>query len=187
MLSPITRIVAIDPGVNGGIIYADLELGRVRVWNVPKAPTGVAGKNQVDPAGVVVIGREMPATPQIWGLEDVFSMPRDGVVSAFTFGEGKGMLRMWLAMQGGIEGQTIVKVSPSVWKRDMGLLADKSIGSEYKRRKEAKERAMALAKRLYRNAGSEQWSEGVCEAALILVWVAAQRRIKMDSATLRPF
>jgi hypothetical protein len=59
-------------------------------------------------------------SPQIV-IEHVNSMPRDGVVQAFSLGYGFGL---WVGLLHGL-GHTPLLVKPSVWKKKLQLSSDK--------------------------------------------------------------
>lgn len=242
-------LLAIDPGINGGLVLINFVEHTLQAWVMPTEPKNEHGQNrgrQVSPKGLMALAHahglqhtpgtflpKEPLTPvpdhtkptkaptsllqapgtflpssqppkptkapqalygagegmdglgprHVAGLEDVYSMPRDGVVSAFTFGEGKGMIRMWLEAI----HRPVHKISPSIWKRDLGLLQDKSIINAHARKKESKERAIATAKTVFRGARDVLETEGMCEAALIGLWVGAYHGMQgYDYGTLQP-
>lgn len=96
---------------------------------------------------VALLRRHSPATA--W-VEDVFSSSQMGVVSAFSFGEGKGILK------GAIRALDIELryVSPAVWKNNLGCSA-------------AKQTSILRAKQLFPFQIKLLRSEAKCEASLI--------------------
>ncbi|WP_139247225.1 crossover junction endodeoxyribonuclease RuvC [Hyphomicrobium sp. NDB2Meth4] len=92
------------------------------------------------------------APTEFW-IEDVFSSPQMGVVSSFSFGEGKGILKGIAAGR----GITPSYITPSVWKRDIGVTAEKRS-------------SILKAKRLFPFQQKMLTSEGKCEAALIALY-----------------
>jgi crossover junction endodeoxyribonuclease RuvC len=89
-------------------------------------------------------------------IEDVHSMPKQGVASSFKFGRGKGVVEGFFAGA----GLPLRYVSPSKWKRDLGLTSDKG---------ESRQRALEL----WPEHGSKfcrAKDEGRAEAALIGYW-----------------
>lgn len=234
-------LLAIDPGINGGLVLINFIEHTLQAWIMPTEPKNEHGQNrgrQVSPKGLMALahahglqhtpgtflptqpptslvrapGTFLPTQPptnlqhapqalygavdsirdgirfgigprHVAALEDVYSMPRDGVVSAFTFGEGKGMIRMWLETC----NVYVHKVSASTWKRDLGLNRDKSIINTHARKVEAKERAIGTAHKVFKNAKSVLGTEGICEAALIGLWVGAYHGMQgYDYGGLRP-
>jgi crossover junction endodeoxyribonuclease RuvC len=104
-------ILGIDPGLTGAFVA--LVDGVPRVWDMPTIKVGK--RNHVDPAGVrdILSGFEGASTLAI--LESVHAMPKQGVVSVFTFGEGFGVLKGALAA---LEIPYDL-VTPQRWKRVM--------------------------------------------------------------------
>ena len=110
-------ICSIDPGVHGAIAW--IEDGALfDVVDMPMADKAVSAagvahelRKFYDPRVLTVV------------IEDVFSMPRDGVASAFKFGVGKGIL---LGVVAALGCETML-YRPSVWKKGMGLTADKEL------------------------------------------------------------
>jgi Holliday junction resolvasome RuvABC endonuclease subunit len=79
--------VGIDPGSNGGIAALDAPGNVVLTAKIPETAVGILdvlrSVTQLGPTRAV--------------LEHVHTMPKQGIVSAFTFGQGFGALRMALA------------------------------------------------------------------------------------------
>lgn len=101
-----TTFIGIDPGVSGGIavIFGN---GGVDAFKMPDTPQAVAQ-----------LIREH-RTDRTWAyLERVASSPQMGVVSAFTFGRG------WGVIQGVLAALEIPYdlVTPTVWQKSMGCL-----------------------------------------------------------------
>lgn len=102
-----TRYLGIDPGNSGGIALLGTE-------------------------GTIVLAEKMPATEKdvsdLIGsiarsvrfayIERVHAMPKQGVISSFTFGVSYGGLRMALVAH----GIPFEAVTPGKWQRTMGLL-----------------------------------------------------------------
>lgn len=89
-------------------------------------------------------------------IEDVHSMPKQGVASSFKFGRSKGVLEGVVAAL----GCPVEMPSPSVWKRDLRLTNDK-------------EKSRALAIELWPDrAGwfSRKKDADRAEAALMAEW-----------------
>ena len=138
MPKPPTRsFVGIDPGKSGGIVIIEgseifcekMPLSCLDIWHC-----------------IARLDCNGPIT-HIY-LEKVHSSPQQGVRSAFTFGEGFGMLQMALAAK---ESYPHTLVTPQVWQRELGIPPRKKkepIGS-------FKERLRAYAQRLYPK--SEIW------------------------------
>ena len=113
-------IAGIDPGNSGAIAFLVPEGARLYVVDMPVFEYYTTkNKVKVDPAGVAnTLGFTSVANVYI---EDVYSSPQMGVVSAFNFGEGKGILLGSLAAH----GIPCTPVKPAAWKKAMRCPADK--------------------------------------------------------------
>ena len=100
--------IGIDPGKKGGIAYID----EYKAATLPFSAEGL-----ID----TMISLDMASSPKICCLEEVHALPRQGVASTFTFGEGYGYIKGVLETIG-IPYQT---VSPRRWKKEFGLCSDK--------------------------------------------------------------
>jgi crossover junction endodeoxyribonuclease RuvC len=95
------RVLGIDPGLTGAIALLDLSVSRgeitLRIEDMPILKTGSRGRsrNQVVEQGLANLVRDMK--PEQAFLEQVHSMPRQGVASTFTFGLSYGIVRGVLA------------------------------------------------------------------------------------------
>lgn len=103
------KIIGIDPGQLGGI--ALLDGNRAEAWPMPGTVTQIVAliRSVTEPGDTLAVERSQP-------------MPKQGIVSAFTYG----------AHFGGFEaiasclGLRYVTVRPADWKRAMGLNSDKT-------------------------------------------------------------
>lgn len=143
-------LIGIDPGLSGALAVLDLKGSLLDTFSMPTYTLKRSGdeKKMIDEVGVFKILRDH-APEAVW-IEDVWSSSQMGVVSAFSFGEGKGILKGACA---GI-GVKPRYVPPAVWKAVMGVSANK---------KTSKARALQLfpgKEKLLRSADK-------CEAALI--------------------
>ena len=120
--------VGVDPGGNGAAAYCDNDGGNVQVFNF---------KDQ----SVQDIGRTMQemCKGQSVLLEKVHSMPRQGVVSMFTFGQNFGHVEMALALS----NCRYEYVVPFKWQKYYSLTGLHSCTSSEKKRKH-KEKAQQL-------------------------------------------
>lgn len=122
-----SRILGIDPGINGALALIDTDTWTIAITDMPREP-GKGGKNSVSPAGVA---RVMDAVaPDYSFIEDVWSSPQMGVVSAFNFGRNLGILEGACASR-----SMITKVRPQLWKAATSTPKDKN---------EARRRAMQV-------------------------------------------
>lgn len=113
-------ILGIDPGLSGALAFLDPENARMRIVDMPTFEFETTRKRvKVDPYAIV---REMTAQPLAsLYMEDVAASPQMGTVSAFSFGEGKGILLGVAASN----GTPITQVKPAQWKKLMRVPADK--------------------------------------------------------------
>lgn len=144
-------VAGIDPGKTGAmvILYPD---NTPIVLTVP-----LAGK---DPAwsqwALEWAGALMFHAPDIFVLEDVHAMPKQGVSSTFKFGESLGFVHG--LVRASVPLAPVHWVSPSVWKRKAGLLNTEKGAS----REEARRLIPKLAPFVARVK-----DDGVAEAALL--------------------
>lgn len=150
-----TLVIGVDPGKRGAIAFLDGS-GELRaVDHVPLvddklSPTLLCDliddhfTSADDPHSVVAV------------VEQVHSMPKQGVVSSFDFGKSYGIV---LGVLAGV-GIRTVHVTPNRWKRDLRLSADKE---------QARARAI---ERWPREAGvfRRKMDADRAEAALIALW-----------------
>jgi crossover junction endodeoxyribonuclease RuvC len=116
-----TRLtLGIDPGQRGALAVLDNAGGLVALADLPvisdKSLTWIDGA-ELQRMLLDAIG-DRPCRAVV---ERVSSMPRQGVASSFSFGVGFGsILGVLQALR-----LPIVLVTPAVWKRSLGLRADK--------------------------------------------------------------
>lgn len=112
-----TCFVGIDPGKKGGIAVIDIKDDFVS--SVP-----------YDNKELIDLCREISFSGKtdhiVCCLEKVGAMPKQGVVSMFTFGQGVGYIK------GVLESFRIPyqEISPQKWKKEFGLNSDKSASAE---------------------------------------------------------
>ncbi|USN14540.1 ribonuclease H [Brevundimonas phage vB_BpoS-Papperlapapp] len=151
-----SRIIGIDPGKNGALALIDTEVWTVAITDMPKEP-GKGGKEAVSPAGVA---RLFDATaPDHVYIEDVWSSPQMGVVSAFNFGRNLGILEGASASRA-----MLTKVRPQEWKTLTKTPKDKN---------EARRRAMQVFPCAY-DLFSRVKDDGRAEAAMIAFYAVLQ-------------
>jgi len=110
VLSSYDIFIGIDPGLDGALAAIG-NSGLPRVWKAPTLTVG--GKRQLvvpEMVGLVVGAYSNNRTIAI--LENVHSMPKQGVTSSFTFGRGFGLWEGILAAL----GIPYMLVSPKTWK-----------------------------------------------------------------------
>lgn len=147
-------LLGIDPGLKGALAFLDRKgnlLGAFKIPTYRQQRSKGKFKTFIDERELAaIIDRFQPS--EYW-IEDVFSSSQMGVVSSFSFGEGKGILKGLAAGRGIIPNY----VSPAVWKRDIGVTAEKRS-------------SILKAKRLFPFQQKMLTSEGKCEAALIALY-----------------
>lgn len=119
-----TLFLGIDPGLSGALALYDSDTGDLFVADVPVHELRRNGKLRREPDGRAIsdIIADCAAKGRVnaW-IEHVSSMPGEGAVGAFTFGKVVGLLTgVCIA-----HGLAIDRVTPSVWKKAMGVPADK--------------------------------------------------------------
>ena len=153
-------ILAIDPGQTGAFVVVDWPVPSPGIKPGPRIRTAlpmplvtVSKKKALDVAAVL---EWLPviSSIHIGVVENVHSMPKQGVASSFQFGRMFGAAETIIYL---IDQQAYV--SPRTWKRALNLSSDKHA-------------SMDLATRIFgRNAAQRWWprgkDEGIAEAALL--------------------
>jgi crossover junction endodeoxyribonuclease RuvC len=131
--------IGIDPGLNGavGVIQEDTLIGPygdIDVYSVFDTPTmvisGVKEKRICNAAAMAELLKPFARQPDVLVvLESVHSMPKQGVASSFSFGEGLGMWKGIIATL----GLPLEMPSPQRWKKEM--LADQGKDKDASRAK----------------------------------------------------
>jgi crossover junction endodeoxyribonuclease RuvC len=113
-----TWILGVDPGLSGAM--AMLNAGAVDVFDIPTTTRTVnkKEKRQIDPYSLAAWLEIQRPLIKFAVIEQVGTMPGQGVTSAFNFGFTTGVIHGIIAACG-IEIRT---VPPQVWKRKYGLL-----------------------------------------------------------------
>ena len=122
MSNPVIRLVGIDPGKTGAIAFLTPGSMSLTVHDMPTVPNA-SGKEQTNMHELASILSPEPGDRHIAVVERVSAMPRDGVTSAFNFGENYGAIQMALIGH----GWEIHYVTPAVWKRHFKLSSDKGV------------------------------------------------------------
>lgn len=152
-------VVGIDPGKGGAIAALDSYGVLLTVDDMPVTGKVVNGAlvnellgNHATTARYNLLGDTEPVVV----IEDVHSMPKQGVASSFSFGRSLGVVE-GVALG---RGCSVRYVSPARWKRALGLTADK--GASRRRATELWPTKAALFARVK--------DDGRAEAALIAHW-----------------
>lgn len=151
-------ILGIDPGLNGALAFYNTAEGTLVVCDMPTVELvrNRKTKREVDPVQVAALIRKHHPDQAV--LELVNSTPQMGVSSAFTFGEGKGVLRGALAAL----NVPTTPVPPQTWQRDMRV-------------RKGKDAARARAAEMfpsYAHYFARVKDDGRADAALIAGWGA---------------
>jgi crossover junction endodeoxyribonuclease RuvC len=181
--------IGIDPGVSGAVAALD---GAGRVISLQDTPTleekvGKHIRNTYAEPGMAAlvegivrssvevichscgaIERELTSAHVLVAIENVHSMPKQGVASSFSFGVGYGVWRGIIAML----GLPSMRVEPVVWKKALGL-------------PKAKGASVAKALKLFPRAelghlyrGRMIYSDGRAEALLLAHYAASLAVLK---------
>jgi len=109
------NIIGIDPGQTGAIAFLkrNMDLEEVTFFDMP-----TSGKH-VDPILIthIIMGQGL-SDIRLCGIEDVHSMPKQGVASSFKFGRSLGVVE-------GVIGALLIPyqmVRPQEWKKHYGLI-----------------------------------------------------------------
>ena len=156
-----TVFIGIDPGLSGAIVSYDPDTGTLEVHDVPthELIRNDKKKREVDlhSCARIIDALAKPAGSSIL-IEQVGSMPGQGVSSVFAFGKVYGILL-------GIGASTFVPldtVTPAVWKKAMGVTSSKD-GSRAK--------ASALLPQ-HSHLWSRVKDDGRAEATLIAIYAS---------------
>jgi crossover junction endodeoxyribonuclease RuvC len=116
-----TRILGIDPGINGGLAIVDIDIDSTVLIDAIDIPvTGIKAKQRVD----VLAVRDwiLAHQPQHALIERAGVMPKQGIASGFKYGRAVGAIEAVVALC----NIPLTIVEPAVWKRRLGLYgADK--------------------------------------------------------------
>lgn len=152
-------VVGIDPGLHGGISGINFDT-RV-LWSI-ETPLQILDPEtkKIDYDIPRIASLLRASNPDLVYMENVHSMPKQGVSSTFLFGKGFGIL---LGVIGTL-GYPLKLVTPRVWKSKLGITADK-------------ETARLKADELF-PACSAFWKlkkhDGLAEAALLAYYGAGE-------------
>jgi crossover junction endodeoxyribonuclease RuvC len=115
--------LGVDPGVSGALAVLDASS---RILLLEDIPTCMRGKTRthriVDASGLSDLLKDF-AHVRTAVVEQVGSMPGQGVSSAFSFGESFGVIRGVL----GALAIPVDMVQPQKWKKFFGLTSDKEL------------------------------------------------------------
>lgn len=151
------KIVGVDPGTRGALSLIDTDANTIAIVDMPLEPAR-KGKSAACP---ILLAQLFKAwNPDYVFIEDVWSSPQQGVVSAFTFGRNLGVVEGAACGY----GASLEKVKPQTWKGLTRTPRDKN---------EARARAMQV----FPSAAPEfkrVKDDGRAEAALIAMYGVLQ-------------
>jgi len=154
-------IISCDPGLKGALAAYDTEREKF-IWleDLPTLANGVSGKKMINGHALRLtlktIKDENPDTAIECIMEQVGTMPGQGISSAFNFGRGFGIIEGCIAAM----MLPLHLVRPAVWKKALGYTSDKEViradmirhfpeFAEMLKRKMDADRAEAMAIALY--------------------------------------
>jgi crossover junction endodeoxyribonuclease RuvC len=119
-----TLYLGVDPGLSGAVAAVD---ARGHVHLLEDLPTVTRGngrvKRELDAAGLAHLLRPIAADIKVAVVEQVGSMPGQGVASVFSLGHSAGVIvGVISALQVPLQ-----LVTPATWKKAMGLGRDKAM------------------------------------------------------------
>jgi len=179
--------IGIDPGLTGAVATIDSQGRVISLQDTPtiKVQRGGRARNEYSEPGMAQLLRGIVNSmldrghgyQALVAIENVHSMPKQGVASSFHFGVGYGIWRGIIAAL----GLSCQRVEPAVWKKAMGVAA-------------VKNSAVAKALLLYPNAdicyqyrGRTIYQDGRAEALLLaryaLTRIDPPKPIKTTSRT----
>jgi Holliday junction resolvasome, endonuclease subunit len=157
MLKEKSKILGIDPGLSGALALFDPFAETLEVIDMPVVE--IKAKRYIDNVSLSKWLDERKAGVAVAMIEQVHSMPGQGVSSTFAFGRAFG------SVEGAVVANGIVlsSVTPAIWKACMGVTADKNT---------SRARASQILPK-YAESWKLKKHDGRAEAALIAVYAAA--------------
>lgn len=143
------HFLGIDPGKNGGMAVITVD-GTPCIWT--RMPQGVG--LIVD--WIAAAARQYPRLVMV--TEKAQAMPKQGIASAFRYGQHFGIFEASSAML----KLPYHEVSPVVWKKAMGLTSSKSLSSSVCRRIFPQVELVL--------SGCRKDHDGIAEALLVAEW-----------------
>lgn len=157
MTSP-PLIVGVDPGLSGAVAFlAPTDPPRVQVFDMPVHE--IKGRKKLNVPELARIVDLYAGSTSFAVIEDVHSMPKQGVASSFAFGLATGVIHGVL----GAHFIPVQAVTPTRWKRAFNLSSDKDASRRLATQMFPRDSALFARKK----------DDGRAEAVLIAVWAAA--------------
>jgi crossover junction endodeoxyribonuclease RuvC len=113
-------VLGVDPGLTGALALIETSLDILLIRDMPVALSGTGTRREIVPSLLAKLIVDLD--PEVVFVERVNALPKQGVSSVFTFGQGYGMIR---GVLGALQIPTHL-VAPGAWKRAVGLGADKT-------------------------------------------------------------
>lgn len=151
-----TYLLGIDPGKKGALALLDPETFDLNIMDMPVLPKK-SGKGVDTNYSELAHIMDPPQGTRVFAvIENVWSMPREGVSSAHAFGRNNGALLMGLACW----EIPYRPITPSQWKKHFGLSSNKGASR------------MLATERFPRNARefARVKDDGRAEAALLALY-----------------
>lgn len=161
-------LCAIDPGLQGAAAFFD----RGRLVDAIVLPTKTKGSKQIIDGAM--LGRALTSHNIVHTvIEDVFTMPGQGIASSGSFMEAKGVCYGVAEVIGSTSF-----VTPAVWKRGLGLIGKDKEASRNKAIELYPDKAdLFTPKRLFL---TKRQAQDQAEAALIGKWYLDTVQTKID-------
>lgn len=150
-------VLGIDPGLKGGLVFMN-ENGIISSHKMPVVKDG--GKSCIDCEELAFLIDSKMVRSDYQSrivIEKVHAMPKQGVTSVFTFGEGFGVLKGMAAAF----DIPLLLVRPQEWQKAILGGIDKSLG---------KARSTVYCKQLYPDLKDLHKHDGLADAACIAEW-----------------
>ena len=171
-MSTFRWVVGIDPGVTGGIARIDRHVQSLEMWPMPDTARGVAQVlHGVHYRDTLFVLEKVHSGAFSAGKDrcPVCKKPRrqQGVKSAFTFGEGFGVLQGALHMLFTEMPEPPIRlVLPKQWQTDLNCLTggDKKISHAF-----AQKLAESIPQTEY-HTGRGKMTQAICEGFLVAEW-----------------
>lgn len=158
-------VMAIDPGFTGAIALYDSKRHSLMVEDLPTRESR-SRKTELDTAKLAGIFGEYLPWCDVAVIEQVGTMPRQGIGSAGRFMYGAGILRGMVAM----EGTPLVMVPPAKWKIGAGVKATHDM-NRADRKNASRDRAVQVFPQ-HAALFARVKDDGRAEAALLAWWYA---------------
>lgn len=119
-------VAGVDPGIHGAIAFIDTDAGTIEVTDMPyfEFTTNKKDRKRID--SYAIVNTFKTTVPDHVYMEEVWSSPQMGVVSAFSFGQGRGLFEGIMA---GLE-LPLTMTKPTEWKKAMRVPTDKRAATQ---------------------------------------------------------